>query len=223
MGLGGLSPKSLLDSSRTCSIGRVGVKRERLSLDWLAKDVLREGRLRFLTKLNVRLNTPGDFGVLGLSFDSSLVSGSALVANGSMLRKSGFCFSRRPVPILLVRGGCRPDPEEVVQKDMRRSRTGSVTGRVDVLRRQLAGRDRVDILDEGREEASLMRLGDTDLRGRSITEGFPAYTTETILAVSSRLPRRSEARDSSLPESVSKSEKSSADEEASSSEERYTS
>lgn len=136
--------------------------------------MLSEGRLRFLTKLSVRLNTPGDFGVLGLSLDSSLVSGSALVAKGSMLRKSGFCFSRRLVPMLLVRGGCITDPEDVVQKDMRRSRTGSVTGRVDVLRRQLAGRDKVDILDEGREEASLMRLGDTDRRGRSITEGFPA-------------------------------------------------
>lgn len=115
MGLGGLSPKSLLDSSRTCSIGRVGVKRERLSLDWLAKDVLREGRLRFLTKLSVRLNTPvGVFGVLGLSVGSSLVSGLALAANGSMLRKSGRCFSRRPVPMLLVRGGCRTEPEDVV-------------------------------------------------------------------------------------------------------------
>jgi hypothetical protein len=77
------------------------------------------------------------------------------------------------------------DPEEVVQKDIRRSRTGRVTGRVVVLRRRLGGRDEIDILDEGREEASLMMLGETDRRGRSITEGFPEKTTETTLAVSS--------------------------------------
>lgn len=145
--------------------------------------MLSEGRLRFLTKLSVRLKTPGDFGVLGLSVASSLTSGSTL-AKGSMLRKSGRCFSRR-VPMLLVRGGCMTDPEEVVQKDIRRSRTGRVTGRVVVLRRRLGGRDEIDILDEGREEASLMMLGETDRRGRSITEGFPEKTTETTLAVSS--------------------------------------
>lgn len=66
--------------------------------------------------------------------------------------------------MLLVRGGCRMVPEEEVQRDMRRSMTGSV----DVLRRRLGGLDEDESRDEGREEeASLeLELGDTDRRGR---------------------------------------------------------
>lgn len=73
--------------------------------------------------------------------------------------------------MLLVRGGCRMVPEEEVQRDMRRSMTGSV----DVLRRRLGGLDEDESRDEGREEeASLeLELGDTDRRGRWIMEGFP--------------------------------------------------
>lgn len=69
-------------------------------------------------------------------------------------------------------------------------------------------------------------LGEIDLRlnGTSITEGLPENTTDTILAVSSML-LLSFVGDGeiSLLESYSKSEKSPAEDEASSSEERYSS
>lgn len=60
-------------------------------------------------------------------------------------------------------------PDEEVQRDMRRSMTGSV----DVLRRRLGGLDEDESRDEGREEEASLELGDTDRRGRWIMEGFP--------------------------------------------------
>lgn len=76
----------------------------------------------------------------------------------------------------------------------------------------------------GGRELDSLELGDIDRRGRSTSEGLPAKTTETTRAVSSWLPLRlADVSESSLPDSKSKSEKSSVQEEASSSEERYTS
>lgn len=65
------------------------------------------------------------------------------------------------------------------------------TGRVEVRRRRLVG-GWEETRDDGRDDVSLAQLGDEERRGRSITEGFPAKTTETNRAVSSWLPRRSE-------------------------------
>lgn len=71
-----------------------------------------------------------------------------------------------------------------------------------------------------------IELGEIDLRtcGTSITEGFPENITETTLAVTSCLLHSSvgDGR-SSLLESYSKSEKSPEVDDASSSEERYSS
>lgn len=102
-----------------------------------------------------------------------------------------------------------PLEAEEEQTERRRLRTGSV----EVRRRLLGGR-----------EPDPLELGDIDRRGRSTKEGFPAKTTEMTRAVSSWLSRRfMDCSESSLPDSKSKSEKSPAEEEASSSEERYTS
>lgn len=72
-----------------------------------------------------------------------------------------------------------------------------------------------------------IELGDMDLRtcGTSTMDGFPENTTDTTLAVTSWAMHSfvGDGVMSSLPESYSKSEKSPAVEEASSSEERYSS
>lgn len=100
--------------------------------------------------------------------------------------------------------------EEPEGEDDKETRRWSMMGIVEVLRRRLGGR----------EEVSL-ELGEMDRRGRSTMEGLPEKMTDTTRAVSSWLPRRvADFRDCSLLDSHSKSEKSSADEEASSSEER---
>ena len=86
---------------------------------------------------------------------------------------------------------------------------------MEVRRKRLGGRE---------PEVELLELGDIDRRGRSTREGFPAKTTETMRAVSSWLSLRLiDFSESSLPDSKSKSERSPEVDEASSSEERYTS
>lgn len=89
--------------------------------------------------------------------------------------------------MLLVRGGWRTGTDAEEQME---ARFCISKGMVEVLRRRLLG-GREDIREAGRDEVSLAeQLGDEARRGRSMTEGFPEKTTDTIRAVSSWLPRR---------------------------------
>lgn len=122
--------------------------------------------------------------------------------------------------MLLVRGGCTTSDleaeervEEIVEEDNRLRRTSASMLRLESLSSMLLCRS-VDV-------------GEMDRRvcGTSTTDGFPEKTTDTTLAVTSHVLHFSvgEGETSSLLESYSKSEKSPAVEEASSSEDRYSS
>lgn len=179
------------------------------------------GRLRFLTILNVLdidLRTaPGDFGSFGTWSSSSWSSPLQLSENGSVLRNNGrfleTLWETAGTFMLLDRGGwMKFGAMEVAEVDGRRGQAKD-SG---VLAIDVRGRPWMEWREDG--------LLDVDT---SIIDGRPEKTTETILAVSSWLFLRTgdfcgsslfEIYPVSSSSEKSYSEKSSADDDASSSE-----
>lgn len=139
----------------------------KLLLDESVLDMLLSmGRLRFFTRLNVfctRLNIA--VGVIGLSRSSGALSRTDWdLAKGSVFKNAGL----RAAGIAGNRLACR------------RGR-----GLVDC---EMAGEDVTELLSDLASD----EIGDTDRlgHGSSTMDGLPAKTTDTILAVSSWLLRR---------------------------------
>lgn len=172
----------------------------------------RLGLLRFLTRLSVRLNMVAVLRSCGSGCSGS--SGSGLEeANGSTLRKACELLSKATGDImLLVRGGCcmttLADDVDDTDTLRLRLRTGSVDVRVSS-----------SLAAQSDDE-----LGDGDRRESSTMQGFPEKTTDTMRAMFLQVDGSSGTSGSStsslLSEALSQSEKSSAEEETSSSDER---
>lgn len=195
------------DSSSTCSSVASSPTCSMWTSSFSRGALLRVGRLRFLTRL-LKARENMAVGVLGV-FRLSVSSLSDLpAANGSTWRNLGRRLSILVI-MLLERGGwSRLEVAEDVEEELERMRPRE--GTVEVGRRAASFEGR------GRSEVSEV------LRPvRLMTEGLPEKMTETTRANSPCVTRPSS--DSSLSESnESRSERSSAEDDPSSSDDRYT-
>lgn len=227
-------------SCGTCSHGSSGMLplegdlgNVKFSLDGAKYAWFNLGTLRLFMRL-MALATPlnifvGVLGVLGRSSSivcldtgrSWLIKEYVLrLAYGSIRRKAGVACVDTGGSMLLVRGGCmtcnleaEECVEDMVEVDNLLCLTSASTLGFVSMSNMLRCRS--------------VEIGEMDRRacGTSTTDGFPEKMTDTTLAVTSRVPHSlvGEGDTSSLLESYSKSEKSPAVEEASSSEDRYSS
>lgn len=188
-------------SSPSCSMGAIRLSRDRPGAGFSV------GLLRFLTRLNVFLSMPE--GVLGVFAASCSSSSGSLVAKGSMVRNCPRFIWKPLGVILLDRGGLCMAVDDEDELERVRIKVGSVAVR------------RMPVARRWPSVEPPYALG-----GISTMEGLPWKTTVTTRAVSSRLERQVEADLCESPASRSissksdRSDRSSAEDEASSSDER---